>query len=734
MKGLSLPLDSETERLVLARPTTSTARAIEDDSFPFEALSDIAEVESWRKEINRPSYHIHKWWAHRLGTVFRAVVIATFAPKGSDVLSLFHKPVRIDGAVVFDPFMGSGTTLGETLKLGGRAIGRDINPVAHFLVRNALAVHDRGVILRTFREIERDVAAEIQGHYRATLDGGNEVDVLYFFWVKVVDCPSCQQSVELFSSRIFSQHAYPKKNPSAQALCPHCGAVNGCRYDSADVTCAACARGFDPKRASAMGQKATCPSCNHTFAIAKTIRSGDGPPRHRLFAKMVSMPDGSKAYLAASDDDRRRYALAEALLKSRQSPYPVRPISPGFNTDQVLGYNYRYWHEMFNARQLLCLSILSDRIRTIRDHAVRDLFTCLFSGTLEFNNMFASFKGEGTGAVRHMFAHHILKPERVPLEAHVWGTPKSSGSFSTMFAGRIRRALDYAEQPFEIRIASQEGGNNSKVFGLCEPLGSELASSFGEFKDGKRAYVSCGDSAATDLADRSVDAVISDPPFFDNVHYSELADFFHVWQCHILGHSQQESTRSDREVQNKDAASFTDRLTGVWKEANRVLRDDGILTFSYHHSRNEGWRSILQALMTAGFAITAAHPIKSEMSVAMPKHQAKEPIDLDVLIVCRKRRPISLRNGPDSQQSWDSAECVASEQLRRFAVAGRSLSRGDVRIIVTAQLLRRLSGGGSVDDALSELDSSQSQIESFIERAQVTTGGVIGLHGLLKGS
>ena len=50
--------------------------------------------------------------------------------------------------------------------------------------------------------------------------------------------------------------------------------------------------------------------------------------------------------------------------------------------------------------------------------------------------MFASYKGEGTGAVRHMFAHHILKPERVPLEANLWGTPKSSGSFSTMFEGQ----------------------------------------------------------------------------------------------------------------------------------------------------------------------------------------------------------------------------------------------------------------------------------------------------------
>ena len=113
-------------------------------------------------------------------------------------------------------------------------------------------------------------------------------------------------------------------------------------------------------------------------------------------------------------------------LKQRTDAYPRVAIEPGYNTNQALGYNYRFWHEMFNERQLLCLSVLAERIRQIDDPALRQLFTCLFSGMLEFNNMFASYKGEGTGAVRHMFAHHILKPERVPLEANVWGTPKSS--------------------------------------------------------------------------------------------------------------------------------------------------------------------------------------------------------------------------------------------------------------------------------------------------------------------
>ena len=207
--------------------------------------------------------------------------------------------------------------------------------------------------------------------------------------------------------------------------------------------------------------------------------------------------------------------------------------------------------------------------------------------------MFASFKGEGTGAVRHMFSHHILKPERTPLEANLWGTPKSSGAFSTLFQSRILRALDYQESPFEIRPVQGNGRIvGEKVYGDFSPdRGRCRRRATRDFANGKRAYLACGSSSKTDLPDKSVDAVVTDPPFFDNVHYSQLADFFHVWQRHILGHDgvrTRETTRCPDEVQHGDADAFGNRLGAVWRECHRVLRDDGLLIFTYHHSQARG--------------------------------------------------------------------------------------------------------------------------------------------------
>lgn len=243
-----------------------------------------------------------------------------------------------------------------------------------------------------------------------------------------------------------------------------------------------------------------------------------------------------------------------------------------------------------------------------------------------------------------------------------------------------------------------------------------MAETFDEFQGGKEFYLSCGDSAKTDFATESVDAVVTDPPFFDNVHYSQLADFFYVWQRHVLGgngNHNAKSTRSGEEVQQSDPTIFTERLYGVWKECNRVLRREGLLIFTYHHSRNEGWRSVLEAIVRAGFAIAATHPINAEMSVAKPKFQAKEPIDLDIIIVCRKREAASTE-ASDFKSIIRKATQEATEQIARFNASGRSLSRNDVYVVLMSQVIKWLSLQPSLHESLSFLDSSHASIERAI--------------------
>ncbi len=690
-------------------------RLIEQQNFPFEFLSALAERESWRKELNRPIYHMHKWWAKRLGSIFRGILLGSALPENADLRQAFYEPHDFSEVRVFDPFMGSGTTIGEANKLGMTALGRDINPVACESVRIAFQPVDRQKLIHLFEQLAATVGCRIRTLYQTEDDQGTSCEVLYYFWVKYVDCPSCAANVDLFSNYIFAKNAYPKKKPEIQVYCPSCRGIFEANYHQKQVGCVHCGFVFDPRLGQAHGAKATCASCQRTFSIIEAIQTSGVPPSHRLFAKLVLMPNGKKRYLPATDKDRNDYAACERLLTEELNRgtlrLPATELLDGHNTRQVLNYNYRTWRDFFNARQLLALGWLHEAIAAFPENAERDALLLLFSGILEFNNLFATYKGEGTGAVRHMFSHHVLKPERTPIEANVWGTSKSSGSFSGLFKSRLLRAIDYNLAPFEIGL-----GAKRKVFGASKPMGVQPVARWGGLEAGI-VSLSCGSSGNTNLPDRSLDLIVTDPPFFDNVHYSELADFFFAWQTlHPRGFINETATttRHESEVQDVDASRFGTKLGLVFQECQRILKDDGLLVFTYHHSRPDGWMSLAEAIYDSGFSVVQAHPVKSELSVAAPKSQTKEPVLIDAILVCRKReRDKRAILSPDAAAK--TAASVTTKQLRRFAEAGYKATKSDEFVLMSAQFFVALGPIASAKLAQSAYSQQKNRLQVLTE-------------------
>jgi len=675
----------------MTKPTTKPeVRLIESDAFAFEFLSALAERESWRKEIHRPVYHVHKWWAQRLGSVFRGLLLGAVIPQDADLQTAFYQRHELSDTTVLDPFMGSGTTVGEAHKLGMTALGRDINPVATRSVRAAMGPLDRRRILIAFDELAQGVEQRIRSLYRSVDRRGNACETLYYFWVMQARCPDCSTIVDLFPSHVIARNAHPKRKTHVQVRCPACADIFQITRSPHEVTCDTCGHHFDATIGNASGAKATCTGCKSQFQIIKAI--GDTRPAFRLYGKLVLRGDGAKEYVPATDDDLAAYQQCGQTLNTEVSAgrvkLPSLCLTDGHNTRQAMNYNFHRWVDFFNDRQLLALGWLRHAIIELHDAEARSALLTLFSGALEFNNLFASYKGEGTGAVRHMFSHHILKPERMPIEANVWGTHKSSGGFSNLLRNRLLRAIDYREAPTELNAALSGSKVCSPAFtGRIEPhwpTNVPLA--------GRGIYLSTGDSAMTALPDRCIDVVATDPPFFDNVHYSELADFFYAWQ-QIERAASPATTRQSGEVQDIDADKFADKLGKVFKECHRVLRDSGLLIFTYHHSREEGWYSLSQAIVDADFEVVNSHPVKAEMSVAMPKFAAKEPIQLDIIVVCRKRVGARARPRPSVNQALEAAR----SKINRLASSGFTLSRNDRRIIMAGQLLTALSTGESPD-------------------------------------
>ena len=176
--------------------------------------------------------------------------------------------------------------------------------------------------------------------------------------------------------------------------------------------------------------------------------------------------------------------------------------------------------------------------------------------------------------------------------------------------------------------------------------------------------------------------MVTDPPYFDFIHYSELSDFFYAWLAPVLSdkfpYFINDTSRRDNEVQQTDVVDFSRMLCRVFTEAFRVLKDRGKLAFSFHHSRPEGWMAIANAMSESGFYVDEIFPIHAELMASTPKAGAKEPISLDAMIVCTKNTQ------PDT---LEQAIVRAKDFIRSFNESDKSISKTDKFVIAASQAI-----------------------------------------------
>jgi len=192
------------------------------------------------------------------------------------------------------------------------------------------------------------------------------------------------------------------------------------------------------------------------------------------------------------------------------------------------------------------------------------------------------------------------------------------------------------------------------------------------------------------LPDRSVDAVITDPPYYGNVMYGELSDFFYVWLRLALKDEYPEFSSplvpKGREIVvnekiGKDDKFFREGLLKCFRECYRVLKDEGLLVFTFHHERPEAWGAVLDAVLQAGFDIRRVWTYHSETRGGY--HAAG--IRFDTVIVARKRV------GEPEEASWkrlqDEIAAEVQAELQRFSEDGLRIGQEDVFVIVIGKAL-----------------------------------------------
>lgn len=210
-----------------------------------------------------------------------------------------------------------------------------------------------------------------------------------------------------------------------------------------------------------------------------------------------------------------------------------------------------------------------------------------------------------------------------------------------------------------------------------------------------------GCASATELADsanRSVDFVITDPPFGDNLFYSDLANFFFAWlRIPLRGEypplftptqtpNAQEALKPRALPEDEGDQYYYDRLTPCWAEAHRVLKDGGLLAFTFHHSEDSQWEIVLRSLFDAGFILQQTFPIASDEMKGEAGSFGAKGTEYDMIHVCRKRledpSPVSWAK----MRRWVKDEMI---RLRNLLELYRKelLPEADIRVILRGKAL-----------------------------------------------
>lgn len=606
-------------------------------AYPTEEVSRLALCEGNAK---KPVYIMHKWWARRLGVIFRMLLIRHAAEAETteqDLWERFYSPFSLpEDFTVLDPFLGGGTTLVESAKQGAHCIGCDIDPVACFVTTEELTALDPEAIQSRFQQIEKAVAPRIRRLYRTKVNG-RDVDAVYFFWVDRVRCPQCEEENDAHPTY---QLAHDRKTDQQTVVCPACDAIRELPLSAKQLWCTSCSRRTNLACPPMEKGKFRCPACDNRAPLHELYCSGAARPR--LFAQEYLDSAETRGFAPVDTADLKRYEEATTLLaragKDVRIPSATIPAE-GRSDRRPLLYGYTAYRDLFNARQLYCLGLIGAEIARTADLAVRRALTLAFSHCLSSNNMFCGY-AFGYRRLTPLFSVHAFRKVSRPVEGHVWGLPLGRGSFSNAVRAVVE-GKRYMREPFEYRYGKTKRERVSVAL-PSRPVDRE------ETPPARILNQSSADLGAIKAG--TVDLVLTDPPYFDNLSYSELSDFYHVWIREILGkdypgYSQEHTPMGTALFAGKRSAGpdgpavdpheeYGRTLSCVFQECRRVTKPNAGMVFTYHHRAPEAWATLGRSFVSAGFRVVDVFPVRSEGRSGF--HSYSGSIKWDSVLLCQR--------------------------------------------------------------------------------------------------
>jgi len=576
-----------------------------------EALMDfIAEFSAWENSVNQD-----------------------MIKKARELIQSVYDDER---SLVVDPFAGIGSIPFEALRVGADAFASDLNPVACLLLKTALeylpAYGERlaRVVEKWGKWVRERAVNELEEYYPHEPDGSIP---LAYLWARTIRCegPGCGAEVPLVGLLWLSR----KKNNLAALRYYGDKREKKVKFEI-----------FHPKSESEVqspivkGFKATCPVCGYTTPyrrVREQLQQKNGGTKDaKLIAVITLKPDGRRDFRLAEERDlkavQKAFSALEKMKREHKGRLPLIPTEPtpdsrGPGASRAFSlrkYNINTWGDLFTPRQALALCTFvkivreayEEILKETKDEAfARAVVSCI---SLTMTNMSQYHTSTSFYAWDHM------------LSAFVQGTS-------------LPMRPDFAEM-------------NPSVPGLAGSFDYNLQNTIQTIKREsiiKRVQATTSQSSATSipLPDQSVHYVITDPPYYDQVPYADLSDFCYVWLKRMVGDLHPDLFKWEltpkaeeiimdpgppKEGPEKTKEFFESTMKKAFMECRRILRPDGVAVVLFAHKKTEGWEALLNALIGAGWTVTASWPIETERGARM-RAKGSAVLESSIFLVCRPR-------------------------------------------------------------------------------------------------
>lgn len=612
--------------------------------FPFKEVSKACIREKSTRQGHLST--LQQWWARRPLAICRAALFAALCAR-PDVISSSHElggllesivpgddsvtgklmtfiarlarwearndKVLLDAAnkfimagrerppVVADTFAGGGSMPVEALRLGLDAIASDLNPVASTALRVAVEYLPGSGrrILGAYKALINLLEQRIEEATARLYSYKETSKPLAFFWCLTYTCPKCH-----FEAPLLRNHWLANKTRHIAVRLVASLEERRFRFEvynpDSSTHQEAAAKGTVDRKG------AVCPNCGHRVSTAWL--SEQGRSRHigeQLYAKLCINEAGERSYRPVTTDDEQlaRTCALRPIRNRRKNSLPTESFSAnGIRHTWMMRYGIATTADLFNHRQGIALLEVLHELQILKEHLIR--------GDL-------GYEARDTAALAILLGLTLNRLISYGTR-HCWWQPNGEFPASMFTRQAIPMVWNYVEIPINSVGAAGWKSAASWIERVVDHL-SQLP---------KPATVWTGDAAhCSQLDDGSVDVVAIDPPYYDSVGYSYLADIYYVWMRTYLGDlfpkefSGALSPKSEEAIvdrkhklapNSKGRRHFQTKMTQSLAEVRRILRPDGQLILMYGHKKIEAWEAILSATTDAGFQPVASWPINTE--------------------------------------------------------------------------------------------------------------------------